>query len=179
MERCRACNKLKPVEQFKKNNRKLNGRDSICKQCYAVRNRAYNQTYRETPAGAALLAWRRILWRCKNRADYQDIQVKFDRTSFIAWATSAYGLWLKTHKTTLGASVDRIRSTGHYAPGNVRLIHNSVNSAAAHRPENEHALADQTYKRCLRHKLDMRTVAIELLRLSKNKKPAQVLLSGL
>lgn len=180
VKRCRTCKKRKPLDQFKKNNRKPDGYDTICKACYRVANRRYNLDYRLTPAGAAALAWNRIVYRCGNRNGdfpaYQDVENRFTRSAFIDWAIPAYEAWIQNHGTVIGASVDRIRSTGHYEPGNVRLITLGLNTSLASRHRKAltaQRLAARTFKTCLRTGLDVSAVISELTELSKNnKKPA-------
>lgn len=71
------------------------------------------------------------------------------RAEFIAWATPAYEQWFR-ERPDEQPSLDRIDSSGHYAIGNLRLIHKTDNIGRSPHFKNRHAPPGMLW--CAAHK---------------------------
>lgn len=148
---CRACHQSKAADEFKKH---LGGRDTICKACYRIRNRAYTKAYTQRPKGWAKRAWRALCARAGNHDGrhpaYTHVEVRMSKDEFLGWAIPRYEKWLLEHEVTEAPTIDRIESRGHYELKNIQLLSRSDNSAkAAHSARL--ATADSLVRFIIRH----------------------------
>jgi hypothetical protein len=93
---------------------------------------AIRASHKGDPAWEARWAWERIKDRViykpggRNKC-YAGIQLRMTRDEYLAWAVPAYTEWLAANPGKV-ASIDRIRSEGHYEIGNLQILEHVENA---------------------------------------------------
>lgn len=176
MRTCRTCQTDKPLNSFRKNKDKAQGRDTICKQCYSAKAKKYQKRYRESPQGRAVQTWHKILQRVGNKdgknPSYSDVELRMTKQEFLEWAIPQYKNW--NESTT--PSINRIDPYGHYEIDNLEIISLESNILKPKRTMTSHTKAKKTQQvvqyvidNCSTYDLDLS----EVIHLLSNKKGTQ------
>ena len=134
MKQCSKCKGMKSLDDFYNNKRSSDGKTKQCKSCLYKQPRWKGRTkygeYDPALLRMAMSKWEGIVKRCNPRQQkkcYRGVENRFNKEQFIRWVIPELERFYKEQPYET-ASIDRIDPTGHYEPGNVRVISHLENS---------------------------------------------------
>lgn len=131
MKHCNKCHLLLSLDEFHKNNRCVDGRATLCKDCV----RRSQEAYYQTPNGFLIKMYTGLSSKSKDR---NHPPPNFDKLEFMLWAKeegfdSLFQVWLSLGQPReITPSVDRLNSTFPYTINNIRLVTWRENNEAAY-----------------------------------------------